>query len=59
MVERQGNGHQGRVICAWCDRDMGPSGSSKDLYSTCPECWRLLQERYRQELEEKLRQRKR
>lgn len=28
----------GRMICAWCGEDMGPSNTDEDSHGICKEC---------------------
>jgi predicted amidophosphoribosyltransferase len=35
---------QGRMICAWCGRDLGPSGARADSHGICAECERKLRQ---------------
>ena len=28
----------GRVICSWCGKDMGPSGTDMDSHGICAKC---------------------
>ena len=34
----------GRFICAWCGRDIGPSGTERDDHRICGECGRKHRE---------------
>ena len=36
---------EGRFICAWCGRDLGPSGTERDSHGICSECDRKLREK--------------
>lgn len=35
---------QGRMICAWCGRVIGASGTDADSHGICAECERKLRE---------------
>lgn len=42
-----GTERKGRFVCAWCGRDLGPSGTREDSHGICAECERKLRERER------------
>jgi len=58
MVEDEERKWGGRVICAWCGKDMGPSPTPEDSHGICPECGRRLLEQARREREAELQRRR-
>jgi len=59
MVERQKIPKPGRFVCAWCGKDLGPSGTPEDSHGICPECAGKLQQQARQQKAIRRRKRKR
>jgi len=59
MVGNRGAPMRGRFICAWCGKDLGPSGTPEDSHGICPECAAKLQEQTRQQRAIRRRKRKR
>ncbi len=37
--------NRGRMICSWCGRDLGPSGTAQDSHGICADCDRKLREK--------------
>ena len=41
MSERD---NKGRLVCAWCGRDLGPSNTPEDSHGICEKCRRKMLE---------------
>ena len=35
---------RGRMLCAWCGRDLGPRGTDADSHGICADCERKLRQ---------------
>lgn len=35
-----GGKEKGRILCAWCGRDLGPSGTDENSHGICNKCLR-------------------
>lgn len=44
-MDRVSGAPKGRIICAWCGRDLGPSGTRDDSHGVCAACEARLRER--------------
>ena len=47
MASKKHDEAEGRYICAWCGRDIGPSGTAEDSHGICAACERKLREQAR------------
>jgi len=47
----------GRLICAWCGKDLGPSNTEENSHGICNLCREALLEEARAEREEERRKR--
>ena len=43
-------GKKGRVICAWCDGDMGEAETELDTHEICPTCLEVAMREVDEEL---------
>ena len=43
--------NRGRMICAWCGRDLGPSGTAQDSHGICAACDAKLREKAQRQRE--------
>jgi len=59
MVEQRENRPAGRFICAWCGKDLGPSGTPEDSAGICPKCLREFEEKARRGMAEQIPRQKR
>lgn len=46
-MDKQNKQHQGRMICAWCGKDLGTSGTPEDSHGICKKCEKKFLQEYR------------